>query len=138
MKNTNLLRHSCRSATGRARPAGAVIGGLLSLGSVGAMAADWAYEPRVALSAEYDDNHRLTNVPGQEIEVYGPKLDPRVVFRGSTPRTTFTLTPQVVFTKYIEGDEDDLENYYLRMGLNQDYKRINAFVNARDSSVITR
>ena len=137
MKNTNLLRHSCRSATGRARPAGAVIGGLLALGPVGAMAADWAYEPRVALSAEYDDNHRLTNVPGQEIEVYGPKLDARVVFRGSTPRTTFTLTPQVVFTKYIEGDEDDLENYHLRMGLNHDAERMDAFLNARYSSVIT-
>ena len=56
-----------------------MIGCLLSLGPVGAMAADWSYEPRVALSAEYDDNHRLTNVPGQEIEVYGPKLDARLV-----------------------------------------------------------
>ncbi|MBP7611108.1 MAG: hypothetical protein KA760_16560, partial [Steroidobacteraceae bacterium] len=123
MKYTNLLRHSCRVAMGRALPAGAVIGGLLSLGPTGAMAADWSYEPRVALSAEYDDNDRMTSVPGNEIEVYGPKLDARLAVRGSTPRTTFTLIPQVVFTKYIEGDEDDLENYYLRMGLNHEAER---------------
>ena len=137
MRYTNLLRHPCRVALGRAMPAGAVIGGLLSLGPVGAIAADWSYEPRVALSAEYDDNHRLTNVPGEEIEVYGPKLDARLVMRGSTPRTNFSLTPQVVFTKYIEGDEDDLENYYLRMALDHQAERMNAYLNARYSSVIT-
>jgi hypothetical protein len=137
MKYTNQLRHSCRVAMGRALPLGAVIGGLLSLSPLAAVAADWSYEPRVALSAEYDDNHRLTNVSGQEIEVYGPKLDARLVMRGSTPQTTFTLTPQVVFTQYIEGEEDDLENYYLRMGLDHQAERMRAYVNARYSSVIT-
>ena len=137
MKNTNLLRHSCRAASGRALPTGAVIGCLLSLGPVAAAAADWSYEPRVALSAEYDDNNRMTTVPGQEVEVYGPKLDARLVMRGSTPRTTFTLTPQVVFTQYFEGEEDDLENYYLRMGLNHKAERMNAFLDARYTSVVT-
>jgi hypothetical protein len=87
---------------------------LLGTGLTPAHSADWSYEPRVALSAEYDDNHRMTTVPGEEIEVYGPRLDARLVMRGSTPRTTFSLTPQVVFTQYFEGEEDDLENYYLR------------------------
>jgi hypothetical protein len=137
MKNTNLLRHSCRVASSRALPTGAAIGCLLSLGPLGATAADWSYEPRVALSAEYDDNHRLTTVPGEEIEVYGPKLDARLVMRGSTPQTTFTLTPQVIFTRYFEGDEDDLENYYLRMGLDHQAERMKAYLNARYSSVIT-
>ena len=137
MKYTNQLRHSCRVAIGRALPLGAAFGSLLSLGPVSAVAADWSYEPRVALSAEYDDNHRLTNVSGNEIEVYGPKLDARLVVRGSTPQTTFTLTPQVVFTQYIDGEEDDLENYYLRMGLDHEAERMNAYLNARYSSVIT-
>jgi hypothetical protein len=110
---------------------------LLGTALTPAYAADWSYEPRVALSAEYDDNNRMTTVSGEEVEVYGPKLDARLVMRGSTPQTTFTLTPQVVFTKYIEGDEDDLENYYLRMGLDHQAERMSAFLNARYTSVVT-
>ena len=84
-------------------PLSVAISGLLGTALTPAYAADWSYEPRVALSAEYDDNNRMTTVSGQEVEVYGPKLDARVVMRGSTPRTTFTLTPQVIFTKYYRG-----------------------------------
>jgi hypothetical protein len=122
---------------GRALPTGAVIGGLLSLGLIGAVAADWAYEPRVALSAEYDDNDRMSSVAGNEIEVYGPKLDAQLAIRGSTPTTKFSLIPRVELTSYLEGEEDDLENYYLRMALDHQTERMDLFLNARYSSVIT-
>lgn len=137
MKYQELLRHSCRVAMSCLPPARVVIGGALSLASMTTMAADWAFEPRIALSAEYDDNDRMSAVTANEVEVYGPKIDARMVLRGKTPRTTFTLTPQVVLTSYFEGEEDDLENYYIRMVLANEGQRVDSSLNARYTSVTT-
>jgi hypothetical protein len=68
-------------------------------------AADWSAEPRITLNADYDDNNRLTDVSGEEIEVIGAEVDAQVAFRAQTPRTNFRLVPRVRATFY--PDEPD-------------------------------
>lgn len=133
-KYTSDLRAACRNAL-RGVPAACMVIGSATV-PAGAIAADWSYTPRIALSAEYDDNDRMSTVSGNETEVYGPKLDARLLIRGSTPRTTFTLTPQVVLTAYNESD-NNLEDFYVRMGLDHKTQRTESQLNARYSSFVT-
>ena len=100
-------------------------------------AADWNYEPKVALSYEYDDNDRLTNVKGNEIEVSGPKLDAQLAMTAATPTTTFLLAPRYRGTYYFEGEEDNSNDGFLNMALRNTGQRLESYLLADWSTVIT-
>jgi hypothetical protein len=38
-------------------------------------AAQWQFDPRIAISGNFDDNYRLTDVPGQQTRVSGGAAD---------------------------------------------------------------
>lgn len=81
-----------------------------------AAAADWSVDPKVTLRAETDDNHRMTELPGQEISVSGGRLDSQLAIRAATPRSTFRLIPRVQATLYPDDEDEETDNYYLRTG----------------------
>ncbi len=78
-----------------------------------AAAATWEYEPRVEVGAVYDDNYRLTDQPGQEIEVTGPSLDAQINFRNETPRTILEVTPRIYATYFPDEPSEDATDYFL-------------------------
>src|SRR5687767_10502417 len=59
----------------------------LGLVAVPALPADFEFQPRVEVQALHDDNYRLTDEPGAEIEVTGGLLDVELAFRAADPRT---------------------------------------------------
>jgi hypothetical protein len=85
----------------------------LACGAGVATAAAWEYEPRVEVGAVYDDNYRLTDVPGQEIEVTGPAIDAQIGFRNETPRTILQVTPRIHATYFPDEPSEDSTDYFL-------------------------
>ncbi len=68
----------------------ATVAALLTCAAGTASAADWAFDPKVTLDAQSNDNHRLTEFPGQEIKVSGGELDAQVTIRAESPLNTFS------------------------------------------------
>jgi len=87
----------------------AVAGAVAILGTGSAGAADWSFEPRVAISGEYNDNQHLTEASGTEVKVSGAALDALVTLRADTPRSSVSLTPRLAGT-YYPGDSDEETN----------------------------
>jgi hypothetical protein len=76
-------------------------------------ASDWIFDPRVELGAVYDDNYRLTDEPGQEIDVMGASLDATLGMRAEGTRGKLALTPSI-HSSYFPGDSsEDHTDYYL-------------------------
>lgn len=80
---------------------------LAGFAGVAGAAADWTFNPRITVQAETDDNNRLTNVRGEEIEVEGFAVDAQLGVRAQTPRSELNLTPRVQASFY--PDEPDEE-----------------------------
>ena len=95
----------------RAACAAAAVG--LACGAGGVSAASWELEPRVELGAVYDDNYRLTDQPGQEIEVTGAALDAQLGLRNQTQRTLLEIVPRI-HASYFPGEtSEDATDYFL-------------------------
>jgi hypothetical protein len=97
-------------------------------------AADWSFDPRITLNADYDDNNRLTHIPGDEIEVFGAEFDGQVDFIARTPRTDFRFVPRVRATFYPDDPDEETDSEFLtldyefrgqrhRGAINADYSR---------------
>lgn len=113
-------------------------GALVVVGSGPALAADVAWSPRVGVMGVYNDNNRLTDVPGQEIEVAGAVIDAQITVLAETPRTNFSLTPRLRSSFYPgdQTEEADDQFVYLdwghatertRLRLGADYSRVVTF-----------
>jgi opacity protein-like surface antigen len=76
-------------------------------------AADWSVDPRITLNADYNDNNRLTSVPGEEIEVMGAEINAQVAFGAATPRTRFRLIPRVRANYYPDDSDEQTDSEYL-------------------------
>lgn len=112
----------------------AVVGTLLAC--VGdASAADWTFDPKVALFGEYNDNNRLYAEPAPQISVTGASLDAQVGIKGATPTTTFRLTPRLRST-FFPGDEDEeTDNQYVTLKVARKGERNNLALDADYSRV---
>ena len=113
------------------------VGGLLALGVTQAGAADWAFDPKVAVSAVYNDNIELTEIPGEAVSVSGAKVDAEVTLRADAPRTSFRLTPRLRSTFYPGDPEEEADDQFIRMALDQKTERTEASLNADYSRMIT-
>jgi hypothetical protein len=96
----------------------------LACGAGVATAAAWEYEPRVEVGAVYDDNYRLTDVPGQEIEVTGASLDAQIGFRNETPRTILQVTPRINSTYFPGESSEDSTDYFLTGSAERNSQRL--------------
>jgi hypothetical protein len=107
--------------------------GMLGAGGV-AHAADWSFDPRITLNSDYDDNNRLTHVPGEEVEVFGAEFDGQVAMIARTPRTDFRFMPRVRATFYPDEPDEETDSEFLtldyefrgqrhRGAINADYSR---------------
>jgi hypothetical protein len=81
--------------------------------SAAANAADWSFDPRITAGPDYDDNNRLTSVPGEEVEVFGAAVDADVTITAATPRTTFSIFPRVKATFYPGESDEQTDSEYL-------------------------
>jgi len=76
-------------------------------------AADWSVDPSITVNADYDDNNRLTHVPGDEIEVMGAEFDGRVAFGARTPRTNFRMVPRVRANFYPDEPDEQTDSEFV-------------------------
>lgn len=97
---------SCRNSL--APVAGAVA---LACGASAAHAQVWIFEPRVEVGAVYDDNYRLTDQRGSEIQVQGGAIDAALNMHQDTQTTTLGLTPRVHSTFLNESSEESTDYY---------------------------
>ncbi len=102
-----------------------------------ASAADWHFDPKITLNARSDDNHRLTDIPGQEIEVFGAELDAQLMLRAESPRGSFRLIPRLRSTLYPDDEEEETNNQYLRMEMERRGERSQAAFEADYARVET-
>jgi hypothetical protein len=91
------------------------VGMVLALGGGSALAADWNIDPRIAVSGVYNDNNRLTEIPGSEIEVTGARIDAQVTFRGETPRSSLQLVPRLRSSFYPGDSSEEANDQFLRL-----------------------
>jgi opacity protein-like surface antigen len=118
--------------------ASAVSGSLMLLVAVPAIAADVAFDPKVAVMGVVNDNNRMTDVPGEEIDVAGAKIDAEVTLSANTERTTFRLTPRLRSSFYPNDESEEADDQFVlldwrhstertRWDLGADYSRVATF-----------
>ncbi len=92
---------------------------------------DWIFDPRVEAGAVYNDNYRLTDQPGQEIDVTGAEVDAALGMRAETQRTKLQLVPRIHSTFFPSDTSEEATDYYLT-GLAQ--KRTQRLLTAFEAS----
>ena len=80
-----------------------------------ALAQQWVLEPRVEVGAIYDDNYRMTNTPGQEIEVTGAGVEALLRARRATATSSFEITPEIHSTFFPDESSEESTDYFLAM-----------------------
>jgi hypothetical protein len=104
-----------------------------------ALAQSWVLDPRVEVSAIYDDNFRLTDQPGQEIEVTGGALDAALTARRETQAALFAVTPRIRSTLFPDESSEESTDYFLTLEGEKRTQRTTSKVDLRfaDESVVT-
>jgi hypothetical protein len=126
------------SSSYRNTAVGATVLALL-LGAQAASAQAWIFDPRVEVEAIYNDNNRLTDQPGEEIEVTGGGLDAQVTARKQGAASLFELTPRVHSTFFPSESDEESTDYYADLKTEKRTQRTRTGVGARfaDESVVT-
>jgi hypothetical protein len=104
-----------------------------------ASAQEWVFDPRIELEAIYDDNYRLTDQPGQEIEVEGGALDAQLTARKQGAASLFEITPRIRSSLFPDESSEESTDYFLTLSGEKRTQRTNLGVSARfaDESVVT-
>jgi hypothetical protein len=100
-------RSSRRYQKIRARSAAGVAGFCASLGCVAALATDYEFNPRVELSAGYDNNVNLVSVSSDKISSADGMVDARADLIARESNWQWRLTPEVNGTWYPDHTEID-------------------------------
>lgn len=114
-----------------------LVAGVLATFTAGATAADWSYDPRVAAAYVFNDNHRLTDVPGTEIEVSGAKLEAELAVRAETPRSLVVLTPRLRSTFFPGDESEEADDQFVRLLARHSTLRTTSSFDADYSRVVT-
>jgi hypothetical protein len=109
------------------------------LGTAAAGAANWELQPRVEVGAIYDDNYRLTDQPGEEIDVMGASLDAQLALRSEGPRSLLEILPRVRTTFFPDESAEEATDYLLGFRGETRTQRLTTGVRAQfaDESVVT-
>jgi hypothetical protein len=100
-----------------------------------ARAADWRFDPKIAVGLEYNDNNRMTSVAGEEIEVTGGSVDAEVSLRAQTPTSSFRLVPRLRSTFYPGDSSEEKDDQFVRMQLDHKGQRNAASLRAEYSRI---
>jgi len=82
------------------------IAGLLS---VPAQGAQWQFDPRLALTGQYDDNYRLGSLPADTFSTYGGNLDASFAVKRTTPTTNMLFVPRL-WSSYFPSHQEENSN----------------------------
>lgn len=107
------------------------------LGALPAVSADWGFDPRVAVSAEYDDNVRMTEVPGDEVEVAGAAVDAQLRVQARSPTSTFSVTPRLRSTFYPDDPDEEANDQFLAVAMSHEAQRSRSSLEMDYSRVVT-
>jgi len=126
------LRPMIRAASGLA-------GVALLAAAPHALAQQWVLEPRVEVGGIYDDNYRMTNTPGQEIEVTGAGVEALLRARRATAKSSFEITPEIHSTFFPDESSEESTDYFLAMSGDTRTLRTRSSVNFNfaDETVVT-
>jgi hypothetical protein len=128
---------SCRGSSPLVQAVSVVLGATLVCAAADSFAADWSFDPKIALSGEYDDNNRLTDVRGNEVEVTGAKIDAELAISGQTPLTSFVLRPRLRSTFYPGEEQDEANDQFLRLDVRHEGTRLSSYLEGDYSRVVT-
>ena len=115
----------------------AVLGAVLVASVSPATAAEWSFDPRLAAAYLYNDNNRLTDVPGAEIDVSGAELNAEIAIRAETPRSLFQLTPRLRSTFFPDDEQEEADDRFVKMLARHATERAVALLDVNYSSVVT-
>ena len=87
-------------------------GALLGLCS-GAYADNWELLPRIETGGMYNDNYRLSNVPADELQVYGPYIDWQLAADLVSPKSKLEIIPRIHSTFFPPDHADQSTDGFL-------------------------
>ncbi|MGH8298553.1 MAG: hypothetical protein ACRES6_04615 [Steroidobacteraceae bacterium] len=87
-------------------------GALLGL-TTGAHADNWEFLPRLEAGGIWNDNYRLTDIPDQELQVYGPYIDAQLSMDLLSPTSKLDIVPRVHATYFPTDHTDSSTDGYL-------------------------
>jgi len=85
---------------------------VLGATSITAQAENWEFSPRLELGYLYNDNYRL-DIPGNEIDVSGGRLDVTLPIRLVDPVMKAELRPRIHSTFFPDARDEDSTDYFL-------------------------
>jgi hypothetical protein len=112
---------------------------LLAAAAQAGAAAPWQFEPRIQIGALTDDNYRLTEVRGAEVEATGAWVDARIDVRSEDPRGFVEVTPRVSSTFFPDAENEQSTDWFLGGRWNRRSLRLegNVDFDYSDQSVIS-
>jgi hypothetical protein len=124
-----------QAATTRAALAGATLAALVGAKAHGA---NWDFNPRVELGAEYDDNYRLAPAGQPKVPAYGSVADVSFTERLLDPRYEIDIAPRVHNTFFPDDHTDQSTDGYLDLSGKYNTQRmsVGALFNYSNETVI--
>lgn len=89
-----------------------------------AHAQTWVFDPRVEVGAEYDDNYRLTDQRGQEIEVKGAAVDAEFGITSQGTRGSIDIRPRVHSTFFPDQSSEEATDGYFTVAAERRTQRL--------------
>jgi hypothetical protein len=117
----------------------AACGAALVMVAAQAGAAAWQFEPRIQIGVLTDDNYRLTEVRGAEVEATGGWVDAQLDVRSEEPRGYVEVIPRVRSTFFPDASEEESTDGFLGARWNRRWLRLetNVDLDFADESVIS-
>jgi hypothetical protein len=88
-------------------------GALIGLGPASSRAAGWELLPRIELGGTYNDNYRMANTSGQELQVYGPYIDAQLDTQLVSPTSKLEIVPRLRSDDYPTDHADQSTDGFL-------------------------
>jgi hypothetical protein len=80
-----------------------------------ASAQAWVFDPRIELQGIYNDNYRLSNEPGQEIDVTGGAIDADFTARKEGPASLLEVSPRIHSSVFPDASSEESTDYFLNL-----------------------
>lgn len=117
----------------------ALLAGAFGVAASSAAAAGWEFQPRIEVSALYDDNYRLTDVSEAEIEVTGGFLDAELAFRSETPISLAEFLPRVRTSVFPDEEQEESTDEFVGFAYERRSQRLESRISLgyAEESVVT-